>query len=153
MTTHVDSPDQLASLVGKELGTSAPRQITQTMIDEFARLSGDHQWIHIDPVRAAQGPFGTTVAHGYLTLSLIAPMIHEVLTTNHSGHRVNYGLNKVRFPSPVLVDSTIWSTVTLRDYDVINDAVQILLDIVVYSSHSPKPVCVAQGVYRFYGES
>jgi len=137
-------------MLGRELGTSTRRQVTQSMIDQFADLTDDHQWLHVNPTMAAEGPFGATVAHGYLTLSLIAPMIHEVLTTSHQGFRLNYGLNRVRFPRPVLVDSFVWATVTLGDFQRLEGAIQILLDVVVHSSHADEPVCVAQGVYRFY---
>src|SRR6266403_412748 len=107
MTTIVDTLDDVASLVGKELGTSSWIDVDQVRIDTFADATDDHQWIHMDPVRAADGPFGGTIAHGYLTLSLLAPMWTDILEVRDVKTKVNYGLNKVRFPSPVPSGSKI----------------------------------------------
>ena len=93
---------ELQSLIGKHLGYSEWRGISQSRVDMFADATGDHQGIHVDPKSAATGPFGTTIAHGYLTLSLLVPMWHEILRFEGLSLRVNYGLNSVRFPSPLL---------------------------------------------------
>lgn len=153
MATHVERIEHLEQYVGQLLGTSPDRLITQSMVDAFADVTDDHQWLHVDPVRAASGPFGGTVAHGYLTLSLVAPMVHDVLTTDHQGFRINYGLNRVRFPSPVLVGSAIHADVTLREFRTIDEGVEILLDIVVSATGAAKPACVTESIYRFYGVS
>src|SRR5687768_16168889 len=107
MTTTVTGPAELIGLAGRDLGTSEWLEITQERIDTFAGATGDHQWIHVDPGRAATGPFGTTIAHGYLTLSLVIPLWTELLRIEGISMAVNYGLNKVRFPAPVPVGSKI----------------------------------------------
>src|ERR1700678_2743948 len=103
MTTHVNSIEDLTALVGTHLGYSDYQTVTQEQVNLFADATGDHQWIHIDPVRAAEGPFGQTIAHGYLTLSLLPVLLATVIRVQGVGMGVNYGTNKVRFPSPVLV--------------------------------------------------
>jgi acyl dehydratase len=107
MTTTVSGLADLAALTGRDLGASGWLSITQERVDTFADATGDHQWIHVDPERAKAGPFGTTIAHGYLTLSLVIPLWTELLTIDGIGMAVNYGLNKVRFPAPVPVGSRI----------------------------------------------
>ena len=104
MATTVDTLDELPSLVGKELGVSSWIEIDQSRIDTFADSTNDHQWIHVDPERAKQGPFGETIAHGMLTLALVIPMWTELLEVRDVTTKVNYGLNRVRFPSPVPAD-------------------------------------------------
>src|ERR1700749_791386 len=98
MATTVDTLDELPSLVGQELGVSSWIEIDQSRISAFADATGDHQWIHVDPERAKRGPFGQTIAHGYLTLALIIPMWTDLLEVRDVTTKVNYGLNKVRFP-------------------------------------------------------
>src|SRR5689334_13499096 len=107
MTTTVSGLAELAALTGRDLGASDWLSIEQDRVDRFADATGDHQWIHVDPERAKAGPFGTTIAHGYLTLSLVIPLWTELLTIDGIGMAVNYGLNKVRFPAPVPVGSRI----------------------------------------------
>ena len=107
MTTVLESLDDLAGLVGADLGSSPWFEIDQGRIDTFADATDDHQWIHVDPHRAKDGPFGTPIAHGYLTLSLLIPMFSELLDVRDVTTKVNYGLNKVRFPSPVPVGSKL----------------------------------------------
>ena len=151
MTTVVGSVDELRALTGRHLGYSEWREISQDRVDTFADATDDHQWIHVDPERAAAGPFGTTIAHGYLTLSLLIPMWHEILQYEGLRLGVNYGLNKVRFPAPVPVGSRIRAGATLVSVeDVGNDAVQLVVDFVVEREGSEKPCCIAQGMYRFY---
>jgi acyl dehydratase len=107
MTLHLSSPSELVSKVGEELGASSWVDITQEQVNMFADATGDHQWIHVDPQRAATGPFGTTIAHGYLTLSLAAGFLGELLLVDGASMAVNYGANKVRFTAPVPVGSRV----------------------------------------------
>lgn len=151
MTTTVTSVAELTELTGKHLGYSAWREITQERINMFAEATDDPQWIHIDPERAAAGPFGTTIAHGFLTLSLVIPMWSEILHFEGVRLGVNYGLNKVRFPSPVPVGSRIRTGATLVSAETVADgSLQIVVDFVVEREGAEKPCCVAQGLYRFY---
>ena len=151
MTTTVASVAELTELIGKPLGYSSWREITQEQINMFADATDDHQWIHVDPERAAAGPFGTPIAHGFLTLSLLVPMWSEIL--HYEGVRlgVNYGLNKVRFVSPVPVGSKIRTGATLVSVETVADgSLQIVVDFVIEREGADKPCCIAQGLYRFY---
>ena len=151
MTTTVGSVAELEALVGKHLGYSEWREVTQQRINTFADATDDHQWIHVDAERAAAGPFGTTIAHGFLTLSLIIPMWSEILHFDGVRLAVNYGLNKVRFPAPVPVGSKIRAGATLVSVDAVgDDSAQIVVDFVVEREGGEKPCCIAQGMYRFY---
>ncbi len=151
MTTTVLSVDELTALVGTHLGYSAWREVTQERVNTFADATDDHQWIHVDAERAAAGPFGTTIAHGFLTLSLLIPMWSEILRFDGVRLAINYGLNKVRFPSPVPVGSSIRTGATLVSVDTIADgSVQIVVDFVIEREGGEKPCCIAQGLYRFY---
>jgi acyl dehydratase len=142
MTTHVQSIDDLTPLIGTHLGYSDYRTVTQQEVNLFADATGDHQWIHSDPERAKAGPFGQTIAHGYLTLSLIK--------VDGVSMGVNYGTNKVRFTSPVPVGSQIRAGATLASVEAIPGGAQVALDVVVEVKDAPKPSCVAQVVYRYY---
>jgi acyl dehydratase len=150
MTTHVNSIEDLTALVGTHLGYSDYRTVTQEQVDLFAEATGDHQWIHVDPVRAATGPFGRTIAHGYLTLSLIPVLLGGILRVEGVAMGINYGANKVRFTSPVPVGSDVRAGATLFSIDEVNGGVQVVLDVVVEMRDAPKPSCVAQIVTRFY---
>ncbi len=150
MTTHVGSIDELTALVGTHLGYSPYQVVTQEQVNLFADATGDHQWIHVDPERATSGPFGTTIAHGYLTLSLIPVLLGGVLRVEGVAMGVNYGTNKVRFTSPVPVGSEIRAGATLASVDAVNGGVQVCLDVVVEVKDAPKPSCVAQVVFRYY---
>lgn len=151
MTTTVRSVGELEALAGKHLGYSEWREVTQQRINTFADATDDHQWIHVDAERAAAGPFGTTIAHGFLTLSLIIPMWSEILHFDGVRLAVNYGLNKVRFPAPVPVGSKIRAGATLVSIDAVgDDSAQIVVDFVVEREGGEKPCCIAQGIYRFY---
>ncbi len=151
MTTTISSVAELEALVGKHVGYSEWLEITQQRVDTFADATDDHQWIHIDAERAATGPFGTTIAHGFLTLSLIIPMWSEILHFDGVRLGINYGLNKVRFPSPVPVGSRIRTGATLISVETVADgSAQIVVDFVVEREGAEKPCCIAQGVYRFY---
>jgi acyl dehydratase len=150
MTTHVNSIEDLTALVGTHLGYSDYRTVTQEQVDLFAEATGDHQWIHVDPVRAATGPFGRTIAHGYLTLSLIPVLLGGILRVEGVAMGINYGANKVRFTSPVPVGSDVRAGATLFSIDEVNGGVQVVLDVVVEVRDAPKPSCVAQVVFRYY---
>jgi acyl dehydratase len=150
MTTHVNSIEELTKLVGTHLGYSDYRKVTQEEVNLFADATGDHQWIHVDPERAATGPFGHTIAHGYLTLSLIPVLLGGVIKVDGVAMGVNYGTNKVRFTSPVPVGSEVRAGATLVSVDDIADGAQVTLDVTVEVKDAAKPSCVAQVVYRYY---
>lgn len=125
MSITVNGLDELKKLAGSDLGTSEWIEVTQERIDTFADATGDHQWIHVDPERAAAGPFGAPIAHGYLTLSLFIPLFTELLDVQGVTTKVNYGLNKVRFPSPVKVGSRIRLVAELTEVEDVPGGVQI----------------------------
>ena len=143
---------ELPTLVGTELGTSDWHEVTQDAVNLFADATGDHQWIHIDVERAKkESPFGGPIAHGYLTLSLLVPLLAQVLTVGDAVMGVNYGLNKVRFPSPVPVGSKVRASATLTEVTEIAGGLQYVLAVTVEREGGDKPVCVAEPVYRVYG--
>jgi acyl dehydratase len=150
MTTHVNSIEDLTALVGTHLGYSDYLTVTQEQVNLFAEATGDHQWIHVDPERAAAGPFGHTIAHGYLTLSMVPVLLTTVLRVDGVAMGVNYGANKVRFTSPVPVGADIRAGATLASIDEVSGGVQVVLDVVVEVRDAPKPSCVAQVVFRYY---
>ncbi|MBW1599858.1 MaoC family dehydratase [Streptomyces sp. JJ38] len=143
--------DELREAVGVELGPSDWLEVDQKRIDLFADATGDHQWIHVDPERAAQGPFGTTIAHGYLTLSLLPVLMPQVLRVEGVRMGVNYGVNKVRFPAPVPVGSRLRARVRIAEVSEVGDGgVQCVAQTTVEREGGGKPVCVAESVVRYY---
>ena len=143
---------ELPGLVGTELGTSEWYEVTQEHVNLFADATGDHQWIHVDPERATkESPFGGPIAHGYLTLSLLVPLFGSVLRVTDTVMGVNYGLNKVRFPSPVPVGSKVRLTATLAGIEDIAGGKQLSFSCVIEREGGDKPVCIAEPVYRYYG--
>ena len=143
---------EVSGLVGRELGTSDWFEVTQDRVDTFADATGDHQWIHVDVERAeAESPFGGPIAHGYLTLSLLVPLFAQVLVVSDTAMGVNYGLNKVRFPSPVPVGSRVRLTATLKDVEQVAGGLQLTFSAVIEREGSDKPACIAEPVYRYYG--
>jgi acyl dehydratase len=142
--------DELPSLVGRDLGYSDWVRVDQAKIDQFADATNDHQWIHVDPARAKEGPFGTTIAHGYLTLSLAPGLLQSVVRVEGMRHGVNYGCNKVRFPSPVPVDSEVRLHATVAEVEEVGGGVQLTLDLTIEAREAAKPACVAQVVYRYF---
>ena len=151
MTTTVSGLAELAALTGRDLGASDWLSIEQDRVDRFADATGDHQWIHVDPERAKAGPFGTTIAHGYLTLSLMIPLWTELLKIEGIGMAVNYGLNKVRFPAPVPVGSRIRLAARVAEARAVGgDGVEVVADLTVEIDGGAKPAAVAQAVYRYY---
>ena len=143
---------ELPGLVGTELGTSEWYEVTQEHVNLFADATGDHQWIHVDPERATrESPFGGPIAHGYLTLSLLVPLFGGVLQGSDTVMGVNYGLNKVRFPSPVPVGAKVRLTATLSGIEDIAGGKQLTFSCVIEREGGDKPVCIAEPVYRYYG--
>ncbi|MFD5271924.1 MaoC family dehydratase [Streptomyces sp. NPDC058335] len=150
MSLTVNGLDELKKLAGSDLGTSEWIEVTQERIDTFADATGDHQWIHVDPERAKDGPFGTPIAHGYLTLSLFIPLFTELLDVQGVTTKVNYGLNKVRFPSPVKVGSRIRLTARLAEVEDVPGGAQITVDGAIEIEGGAKPAAVLQSLSRFY---
>jgi acyl dehydratase len=142
--------DQLVASVGTLLGFSQWMDISQERINDFAKATDDHQWIHVDPERATKGPFGQTIAHGYLTLSLAVPLISQVLSVEGVRMGINYGANKVRFPAPVLVGSRLRVGATLAGVEEVTGGVQVVIDAIFEIEGQEKPACVAQVLYRYY---
>ena len=141
--------DELSTKVGKTLGTSAWHVLSQSTIDHFGRVTLDEQWIHTDPVRAASGPFGGTIAHGFLTLSLCPKLLEECLTVDGITMAVNYGLDKVRFPSPVRAGTRVRGQAALEDFKVTPGGAQTVIRVTVETESGDKPACVALMVTRF----
>ena len=135
---------------GLELGPTDWREIDQERINAFADATDDPQWIHVDPARAAEGPFGTTIAHGFLTLSLIVPAAYQLLPIEDASAAINYGLNKVRFPAPVPVESRTRTRLRIDDVSEINGGVQVAIGATVEREGGDKPVCAAELVFRYY---
>ncbi|MET7736058.1 MaoC family dehydratase [Streptomyces sp. NPDC005402] len=150
MSVTVNGIDELKKLAGGDLGTSEWIEVTQERINTFADATGDHQWIHVDPEKAAAGPFGAPIAHGYLTLSLFIPLFTELLDVQGVTTKVNYGLNKVRFPSPVKVGSRIRLVAKLTDVEEVPGGVQITVDGAIEIEGGAKPAAVLQSLSRFY---
>lgn len=143
------TPDDLVNAVGTALPTTNWMVVGQRSINTFADATGDHQWIHVDAQRAKTGPYGSTIAHGYLTLSLVGPLVADVLSVPGASSVVNYGLDKVRFPSPVPVDSRIRLSATIATAGRVPGGVQVTIAAAVECEGYAKPACVATVVYRF----
>lgn len=142
---------ELAQLTGQEVAVSEWTTITQQQINQFADATGDHQWIHTDPVKAASGPFGATIAHGFLTLSLIPRFFGQAFTIVGERMGVNYGLNKVRFTAPVPVGSRLRARMKLMASEPIdNNGMQLTWEVLIEREGAAKPVCVAESMVRHY---
>ena len=150
MTTIIEGIDGLKAKKGEHLGYSDWLEITQERVNEFAEATGDHQWIHVDPERAKAGPFGGPIAHGYLTISLAPMLLPQVMRVEGIQMGVNYGINKLRFPSPVPVGSKLRVGAALADVEDIQGGAQVTLDLTFEVEGKAKPSCVAQAVYRYY---
>ncbi|MEU1280476.1 MaoC family dehydratase [Streptomyces sp. NPDC005805] len=144
------SPEELRAGVGGQLGHSEWLEVDQKRIDLFAEATGDHQWIHVDPERAKTGPFGTTIAHGYLTLSLLPILVPQVLRVEGVKMGLNYGCNKVRFPAPVPVGSRLRASAVLQDVTEAGGGVQVTALVTIEREGGDKPVCVAESVSRYF---
>ena len=149
-STVVTSVEQLKGLIGQETRVGDWHTVTQDEINAFAEATGDHQWIHVDPERAKDSPFGTTIAHGYYTLSLAPKLSDEVFTMDGFAFAVNYGLNKVRFPAPVPVDSKVRMRAKVAELEEIQGGAQMIMELTFEREGGDKPVCVAQSVVRVY---
>jgi acyl dehydratase len=145
-----DKLSDLQALVGQHVADSDWITIDQRRIDLFADATGDHQWIHVDPARAAAGPFGSTVAHGFLTLSLLPEMGISAFELHDTRMGVNYGLNRVRFPAPVPVGSRLRGRFKLLSYEAIEGGAQLTFEVTMEREGSAKPVCIAESVSRRY---
>ncbi len=138
--------EELQEAVGSHLGYSEWHTVTQEQIDGFAAWTGDHQWIHVDPAKAAAGPFGSTIAHGYLTLSLVPRLVWQIYTVEGIRMGVNYGANKLRFPSPVPVDSKVRAGVELLSVTPGSAGYQVVARVTVERDGGDKPACVVDTV-------
>jgi len=151
VTLVINGLDELKAHAGEDLGHSQWLKVTQERVNAFADATEDHQWIHVDVEAAKAGPFGGTIAHGYLTLSLLTPLFSELLSVQGIRMGVNYGLNRVRFPAPVPVGSRVRLAGKLSSVEELSgDAVQVLADLTVELEGSDKPASVAQAIFRFY---
>ncbi|MFF8455413.1 MaoC family dehydratase [Streptomyces albidoflavus] len=144
------SVDELRAAVGEQLGHTDWLEIEQQRIDQFAEATGDHQWIHVDPEQAKEGPFGTTIAHGYLTLSLLPVFGPQLISVEGVRMGVNYGVNKVRFPAPVPVGSRLRATAQVTEAGEVTGGIQVTTVFTVEREGGDKPVCVAEAVVRYY---
>ena len=151
MVTVFASPDDLLDAVGDHLGHSEWVSVDQARIDMFADATGDHQWIHVDPKAAAAGPFGSTIAHGYLTLALTNLLLPQIVRVEGTSMGINYGVNRVRFPQPVLVGSRLRASATLTSAGELPDGagVQTVITVTVEIEDQLKPACVVESVSRF----
>ena len=136
--------------IGEHLGYSDWLEITQERVNQFADATGDHQWIHVDPERAKSGPFGGPIAHGYLTLSLGPALLTQILTVEGMSMGLNYGCNKVRFPSPLPVGAKLRLGAALQSVEDVAGGVQAIIGLTIEVQGQDKPACVAEVVYRYY---
>jgi acyl dehydratase len=150
MTTIIDGIDGLKAKVGEHLGYSDYVEITQEQVNQFADATGDHQWIHIDVERAKAGPFGGPIAHGYLTLSLGPALSPQIMAVTGISMGVNYGCNKVRFPSPEPVGSKVRLGQKLLSVEDVAGGAQVTMEFTFEVEGAPKPSCVAEVVFRYY---
>lgn len=149
MTRYAHLAD-MAALVGQDIGASDWVPIEQERINQFAQATGDHQWIHLDPVRAAAGPFGAPIAHGFLTLSLLPMLFESAFAVDDVRMGVNYGLNRVRFVSPVKVGSRVRGRFKLLTFEPLEGGAQLTVEATIELEGSVKPACVAETVSRRY---
>jgi acyl dehydratase len=150
MATRLQGIEGLKAHVGQHLGYSDWHEVTQDQVNRFADATLDHQWIHVDPERAKSGPFGGPIAHGYLTLSLGPHLLGQVFQVDGTKMGVNYGLNKVRFPSPVPVGSKLRVGATLADVEDLAGGAQVVVNLSFEVEGQQKPACVAEVVFRYY---
>ncbi len=150
MPTEFDHPAALLEAVGKKLGNSEWLEIDQERINQFADATGDHQWIHVDPDKAADGPYGKTIAHGYLTLSLANLFLPQIMQVNNTSMGVNYGCEKVRFPAAVPVGSRIRGSGELISAEEVKGGVQVVVRMTIEIEDSDRPACVIDTISRFF---
>lgn len=145
----VDRPADLLQRIGEPIGPSSWFAVEQSAVNAFGSATGDEQWIHVDVERAAQGPFGTTIAHGYLSVALIAPLFGEVVLVHDTNMVVNYGLDRVRFPAPVLLPARVRLTGLIANVEQLPNGIQLTADITLEIEGGDKPACVARVLYRY----
>ena len=150
MATIIEGIEGLKAKVGEHLGYSDWHEVTQEQVNQFAAATGDHQWIHVDPERAKSGPFGGTIAHGYLTMSLAPSLLAEVWRVDGMKMGLNYGINKLRFPSPVPVGSKLRVGAKLAKVEDVSGGAQGTLELTFEIEGKDKPACVAEVVYRYF---
>lgn len=153
MTTVIPNPEALLDMVGSDLGTSDWVEIPQSDVDAFAKATKDEQWIHVDRERAAAGPFGGTIVHGYMTLAMLVPLLRDTCQVDGVSMGINYGLNRVRFPAPTPVGSRVRVRATLVAAERVTGGVQAVVDVTVEAQGIDKPVCVAQSIVRYYPDA
>ncbi|MDQ0242121.1 MaoC family dehydratase [Arthrobacter bambusae] len=151
--TIYQSIEEIQAAIGHEVGPSRWFTLDQQRIDGFGRITEDEQWIHTDPERAASGPFGTTVAHGYLTLALVSPIVMEIFQVENLHSAINYGMNKVRFPAPVPAGSRVRGTAVIEACEPVGKALQISLTVSITAEGSTRPACVAEFLMRVVAAS
>lgn len=148
---HFDGIESLRAAAGEHLGYSEWHEITQEQVNQFAAATGDRQWIHVDPERAKrEGPFGGTIAHGYLTLALVSTCFAEIYSIDNISMGLNYGCNRLRFPAPVPVGGKVRMSLGLTSVEDIPGGVQVLMNMVYEVADQVKPGCVADAIFRFY---
>jgi len=152
MGTVFETPEDLKGAVGRKLGHSDWLEITQDRIDKFADATGDHQWIHVDPERAKDGPFGACIAHGYLTQSLVNMFLPQIVEVRGISMGVNYGADKLRFPAPVPVGSRVRGSAELLKVEEVKGGVQATIRVTVEIEGSERPACVIDTISRYYPE-
>jgi acyl dehydratase len=152
MTVVFETPNALKDSVGKHLGYSEWLSVEQDRVNQFADATGDHQWIHVDEERAKSGPFGSTIAHGYLTLSLVSYFLPQIMEVRGFDFAVNYGCNKVRFPAPVPVGSKIRAGAEIVSVEESKGAIQSIVRVTVEVEGKDRPACVAETVSLYYPE-
>ncbi|MCP4212247.1 MAG: MaoC family dehydratase [Halieaceae bacterium] len=150
MATRFENPADLLNAVGKHLGFSDWEAVDQQRIDQFANATGDHQWIHVDPEKAADGPFGKTIAHGYLTLSMANLFLPQVMQVDNTSMGVNYGCEKVRFPSPVPVGSRIRGGGEVMSAEEVKGGIQVVVRMTIEIEGADRPACVVDTISRFF---
>lgn len=150
MATVFETPTELKAAVGKHLGYSDWLEISQDRIDRFADATGDHQWIHVDPERAKQGPFGATIAHGYLTQSLVNHFLPQIIEVRGISMGINYGADRLRFPAPVPVNSRIRGGAELLEVQEVKGTIQAKIRVTVEIQGSERPACVIDTINRYY---
>jgi len=150
MTTVYNNPQELLTAVGQQLGPTDWLDMAQERINLFADATGDHQWIHVDPERAKDGPFGTTIAHGYLTLSLANLFLPQLMEVQNVSMGVNYGCDRVRFPAPVPVGARIRGSGEVVSAEEVKGGIQVIVRITVEIEDSERPACIVDTISRFY---
>lgn len=151
MAVKTFTPEELQAAIGQELGVSEWHEVKQAEINAFADCTHDHQWIHIDPERAkTESPFGGPIAHGYYTLSCFPYLLEQIYAVSGVVMGVNYGLNRLRFPSPVMIGSKMRARAVLQSIEPFAGGFQVTLNVTIECEGAAKPACVAEAVYRYY---